>query len=73
MKIQLKKKIKENTTQNLWDVAKASKREAYFNTILSQDTKTSNRQLSFTPKQLEKEEQKTYQNYQKKKHHKYPR
>ena len=40
----------ENTTQNLWDAAKA-KREVYSNTILPQETrKTSNRQPNFTPK-----------------------
>ena len=39
------------------------KREVYSNTILPQETrKTSNIQPNFTPKQLEKEEQKTPQN-----------
>ena len=40
------------TTQNLWDVGKnSSKREAYSNTILPQETrKTLNRQPNFTPK-----------------------
>ena len=34
----------ENTTQNLWDAAKAVKREIYSNTILPQETrKTLNR------------------------------
>ena len=42
----------ENTTQNLWDAAKAAlKREVYSNTILPQETrKTSNIQPNFTPK-----------------------
>ena len=42
----------ENTTQNLWDSAKAVlKREVYSNTILPQETrKTSNRQPNLTPK-----------------------
>ena len=50
----------ENTTQSLWNTEKSSsKKEVYSNTILSQETrKTSNRQPNFTPKQLEKEEQK---------------
>ena len=45
----------ENTTQNLWDSAKAVlKREVYSNTILLQETrKTSNRQSNFTPKTTE--------------------
>ena len=45
----LETKVNENTTQNLWDAAKA-KREVYSNTILPQETrKTLNRQLNFTP------------------------
>ena len=37
----------------------SSKREVYSNTILPQETrKTLNKQPNFTPKQLEKEEQK---------------
>ena len=57
---EIKRKIKkiletndsENTTQNLWDSAKAVlKWEVYSNTILPQETrKTSNRQPNFTPK-----------------------
>ena len=39
------------TTQNLWDAAKAVKREIYSNTILPQETrKTLNRQPNFTLK-----------------------
>ena len=39
------------TTQNLWDAAKAVKREIYSITILPQETrKTSNRQPNFIPK-----------------------
>ena len=39
----------------------SSKREVYSNTVLPQETrKTSNRQSNFTPKKLEKEEQKTH-------------
>ena len=48
------------TPQNLWDVAKAVLRgslQQYSPT--SRNKKTSNRQLNFTLKQLEKEEQKT--------------
>ena len=41
----------ENTTQNLWDEAKAVLREVYSNTILPQETrKTLNREPNFTPK-----------------------
>ena len=42
----------ENTTQNLWDAAKAVLRgKFYSNTILPQETrKTLNRQSNFTPK-----------------------
>ena len=40
-----------------------SKREVYSNTILPQETgKTLNRQPNFTPKKLEKEEEKQQQN-----------
>ena len=39
------------TTQNLWDAAKAVKREFYSNTISPQETrKTSNKQPNLTPK-----------------------
>ena len=50
----------ENTmTQNLCSRS-SSNREVYSNIILSPETrKISNRQLNFTLKQLEKEEQKT--------------
>ena len=37
----------------------SSKREVYSNTILSQETKTSNRQLTLHLKQLKKENNKT--------------
>ena len=57
---EIKRKIKKfletndnenTTTQNLWDAAKAVKREIYSNTILPQETrKTSNRQPNFIPK-----------------------
>ena len=48
----------EDTTQNLWDAAKAIPRGTFI-AILPQETrKTSNRQPNFHLKQLEKEEQK---------------
>ena len=48
----------EDTTQNLWDAAKAIPRGTFI-AILPQETrKTSNRQHNFYLKQLEKEEQK---------------
>ena len=48
----------EDTTQNLWDAAKAIPRGTFI-AILPQETrKTSNRQPNFYLKQLEKEEQK---------------
>ena len=52
MKKLLETNANENTTtQNLWDAAKAVKREIYSNTILPQETrKTLNRQPNFTPK-----------------------
>ena len=56
IKKEIKKFLETNdsenmTTQNLWDAAKAVKREIYSNTILPQETrKTSNKQPNFTPK-----------------------
>ena len=51
------------TTQNLWDAAKAVKREIYSNTILPQETrKTLNRQPNFTPKTTGKTRKKNLQN-----------
>ena len=56
IKREIKKFLETNdnentTTQNLWDAAKAVKREIYSNTILPQETrKTSNRQPNCTPK-----------------------
>ena len=46
----------ENTTQNLWDAAKAVLREVYSNTILPQETKKNQiYNLTLHLKQLEKE------------------
>ena len=46
----------------------SSKREVYSNTILPQETrKTLNKQPNFTPKQLEKEEQKKPKIYRRRK------
>jgi len=52
---------KNTTTKNLcMGCSKnSSKREVYSNTILSQETKTSNRQLTLHLKQLKKENNKT--------------
>ena len=44
-------------TQNLWDAAKAVLRRKFI-AIPQESRKTSNRQPNFTPKQLEKEEEK---------------
>ena len=52
----------ENTTQNLWDAAKA-KREVYSNTALPQETrKALNKQPNFTPKTTGKRRTKIPQN-----------
>ena len=60
------------TTQNLWDAAKNSfKREIYSNTILPQETKTSNRQANFTPKTTGKRKKKS-KSQQKDRNHKDP-
>ena len=60
----------ENTTQNLWDAAKA-KREVYSNTALPQETrKASNRQPNFTPKTTGKKRTDKPQNQQKERNHK---
>ena len=51
------------TTQNLWEAAKASKREVYSNKILPQETrKTSDRQPNLTPKATGKRGTKNPQN-----------
>ena len=55
----------ENTTQNLWDAAKAVLRgKFYSNTILPQETrKTLNRQPNFSPKTTGKIRTKNPQNW----------
>ena len=64
----LETKVNENTTQNLWDAAKA-KREVYSNTILPQETrKASTRQPNFTPKTTGKKEQKYPKSSRRKEH-----
>ena len=47
----------ENTTQNLWDEAKAVLREVYSNTIQSQETRKTTNNLTLYLKQLKKEQQ----------------
>ena len=60
----------EDTTQNLWDAAKAIPRGTFI-AILPQETrKTSNRQSKFTPKATGKRRTKKPQNYQKERNHK---
>ena len=78
VKREIKKFLETNdnenmTTQNLWDAAKAVKREIYSITILPQETrKTSNRQPNFIPKTTGKRT-KNNQNQQKERNNKDPR
>ena len=65
IKREIKKILETNdnestTTENLWDAAKAVLRGKFIAIVLPQETrKTSDRQPSFTPKQLTKEQKKT--------------
>ena len=64
IKREIKKILETNdnestTTENLWDAAKAVLRGKFIAIVLPQETrKTSDRQPSFTPKQLTKEQKK---------------
>ena len=55
--------MKNNNSKPMGCSKSSSKKEVYSNTILPQETrKTSNRKPNFTPKKLEKEEEKQQQN-----------
>ena len=60
-KIFLETNDNENTTQNLWDEAKAVLREVYSNTIQSQETRKTTNNLTLYLKQLKKEQQQQQQ------------
>ena len=71
MKKVLEKNDNENTTQNLWDAAKADLRgkSIAIQPYLKKQRKTLNRQPNFTPKRTEKKN-KTPQNQWKERNHK---